>query len=384
MNNFQLPKTPEIQYFQSAEYERRIEQARYLMRARPFIERFRPLYNIAIVGKFFFPAISVLTGIAFLYGYINGAINSMYISIVFAILILVMVELTKNYLLANGLQTFFSNSGKSNMVFGFAFIFSIASFIMSYNGAELLVKNLDTKKQTIQANSGDRIGAVQANYDKLINEERQKVNELKEKAKRQWKGLNTPEQNKLLLKYEENIQQFIALKEKETDLIRNEKTEQLNEAETTVNYNAYIFKILAACNEFLTILSIIFCAFYNFKVVRENLDYQDFKNEPEKYNGTPAYFTAKAIEPMKVNPSLNTNDRPIVSGFFREPDGTELNDQGSNDHRAIDDSRTRKCEHCGAEFTYRHWAKKYCSDACRIRHWEERTGQKLKYEKKKA
>ena len=136
-NNLKLPKTAEIKFFASAEYQRKIESAKFKMRAKPFVERFKNLYIIAVIGTFFFPVISVLTGIAFLFIYINEALNYIYISIFLSVTLLIINELLKNSLLNNGLHTFFSNSGKSSLVFLFAFIFST---LITYGFSTLEVK----------------------------------------------------------------------------------------------------------------------------------------------------------------------------------------------------------------------------------------------------
>lgn len=39
--------------------------------------------------------------------------------------------------------------------------------------------------------------------------------------------------------------------------------------------------------------------------------------------------------------------------------------------------KERTCEHCGEAYIYNHAKQKYCSDECRMKAWEERTGKKL-------
>ncbi len=41
----------------------------------------------------------------------------------------------------------------------------------------------------------------------------------------------------------------------------------------------------------------------------------------------------------------------------------------------------RKCKQCGIMFDFKHWNKQFCSDACRILHWENATGIKLRLKK---
>ena len=377
-NNFKLPKAPEIKYFQKAEYQRKINSAKHRMRPKPFVERFKALNTIGVIGTFFFPAISVLTAIAFLYSYINGAIGLVYVSIAIAVIVLTLLESVKNLLLNNGLDTYFSNSGKPAIIFMFALVFSIGSFIMSYQGAELLVKNMNKSKEQIIGNTTKNISEIKSKYSDAITQEKTKIADLKNKAKKQWKKLNTPEQNKLILIYEQNIKQFRAQEQKEIDISLNDKKENLTKATVSVNYNAYVFKVFAGINEFLTILSIAFVAFYAFKTVRQDMDLTDYKGNPEKYNELPSSQEFKPVDVESLpRHGLNIDTRSVIKGFLREKMPNERSPL--NDERIMKETnKKRTCKNCGNEFDYKHWNKQYCSDACRIDHWQKKTGKILK------
>ena len=53
-----------------------------------------------------------------------------------------------------------------------------------------------------------------------------------------------------------------------------------------------------------------------------------------------------------------------------------LDDTPSNQNQRI-------CAHCNSTYTYKHHKQKYCTDDCRKRAWEERTGKQLKLKKRK-
>lgn len=58
-----------------------------------------------------------------------------------------------------------------------------------------------------------------------------------------------------------------------------------------------------------------------------------------------------------------------------------------NDNRMTKNSiadKFRKCENCKSDYIYNHKKQKYCSDKCRIKAWEERTGKELKMKPKKV
>jgi predicted nucleic acid-binding Zn ribbon protein len=380
MKKFRLSKAPEIKYFESAEYYLKIKKARHRMRAKPFTERFKNIETLAKIGTLIFPAVSILTAITFLYSYIYESTGWFFFSIAVSFILLAFVELSKNNLINNGLDTYFSNSGKSTIVFIFAGLFSIASFIMSYNGAEMLVHKLDKSKQTISGTITAKQQSIDQNYDKLIAAEKEKIAAINKKAKNQWHGMLTPEQSKRVEIYETNIQKYTDLREKYKDRLLNEKQNKLSNAATKTYYNAWVFKIIAAINEFLTILSIAFLVFYDFKTVQQDIFLNKFRQNPNKYK---AIERKKSFLPISDNQenmplpdtkplsdvSLNTAlERTEIKGFLRG------NDLMHGNRFTLNVQPTRKCKHCGAEFTYKHWNKQYCSDECRISHWEQTTG----------
>jgi len=383
-NNLQLEKAPENKYIESAEYARKIQGAYHRMRPKIFIERFKNLNLISQIGIFFFPIISIVTSVSFMYGHIQMAINNIYVAIVIAVLLLGIVELTKNHLLSNALDTFFSNSGRSLATFLFAFLFSALSFIMSYNGAEMLVKNLDTSKEVIKDSSLVNLAAIDNDYSVQIAAEQAKIENINQMAKKQWHGLHTPQQTNLLTSLEANINLLRGLKEKEKERILSDKTVSLSIAENEVNYNAWIFKLFAAIIELMLIISITFNAFYAFKTVREDLDLKEYKGDPGKYQSLGIKdFKSIAVSTQVQAPNigLNTNnERNVIAGFLKQ---TNFNEQSPiNDHRITEESKKRTCKHCGNDFEFKHWNKTYCSDTCRIEYWENKTGQKLQLKKR--
>ena len=323
MKNLQLPKANEIKYFETAEYARKIEKARHKMRPKPFTERFSNLHVIAQIGTFFFPAISVITGISFLFSYLFDSLGYFFLSIGLALSFLLFVEYTKNILLNNGLDTFFSNSGKTGIVFLFAMLFSLASFVMSYNGAEMLVKGLDKKQDKIKTNILSTVSDKENEYQRLIDKENAKISKINKKATKQWNGMLTPRQSDRVIQYEKNIEHFRKNLNNEKTLLRTDKDKQLSTAENKTIYNSYFFKIIAGINEFLTILSILFIQFYTFKTVREDIDLNEFRETPDKYVD---FENKKRFEvaPLELNEAAAKTPNKIgFQGSFKTDEKTD-------------------------------------------------------------
>jgi len=382
-NNFQLPQAPENKYINSSEYARKIQSAYYRMRPKIFIERFKNLNLIAQIGIFFFPLISIVTSVSFIYGHMM-VLGNLYLAVIISVLLLGIVELTKNYLLTNGLDTYFSNSGKSMGTFVFAFLFSALSFVMSYNGAEMLVKNMDTSKQVIKDSSLVNLTAVDNNYSLQIAAEQSKIDNINAMAKKQWHGLHTTEQTTLLTSIEENIKTLRLLGEKEKDRILSEKSVNLSTAESSVNYNAWIFKIFAGIIEFLLILSITFEAFYKFKTVREDMDLKNYKTDPNRHislepKNIKIIGENQPAQAPSIGLNSGNNERKVV-GFLQ---GISNDKDRMYENRTVLQNGLRTCKNCNAEFVAKHHKQVYCNNECRIQFWEQKNGRILIMKKAK-
>jgi len=83
-------------------------------------------------------------------------------------------------------------------------------------------------------------------------------------------------------------------------------------------------------------------------------------------------------------------------GFNKETETTEPTNNGTKESDRMEtpirqpyngtplkDSQ-RSCLHCGVAYIYKQHTQKYCSEPCRIKAWQERTGKELKLKKKKG
>ena len=87
----------------------------------------------------------------------------------------------------------------------------------------------------------------------------------------------------------------------------------------------------------------------------------------------PIGFNKVSISPETAEPTANdTIESNIIKTAIRQP----YNDRTPKDGQ-------RSCLHCGTHYIYRQHTQKYCSEPCRIKAWQERTGKELKLKKKK-
>ena len=76
-----------------------------------------------------------------------------------------------------------------------------------------------------------------------------------------------------------------------------------------------------------------------------------------------------------------------------EKKGDDLNDDTTDKRKLYENRmatqsqkatiRNRNCSHCGDEYAYKHHKQKFCSDSCRKKAWEKKSGRKLKLKRKK-
>ena len=115
-------------------------------------------------------------------------------------------------------------------------------------------------------------------------------------------------------------------------------------------------------------------------------------NRNKDESSRPPYIAAKVRQIGFVR-YRDTKTTPQIRNFAVSsanltttiPNDYELHTNGSrnnNDDRNNGDRRElqnneRICKNCNSIFTFKHWNKRYCSDDCRIEHWENRTGRKL-------
>ena len=97
------------------------------------------------------------------------------------------------------------------------------------------------------------------------------------------------------------------------------------------------------------------------------------------------------------NPFAHHHRQPI--GFNKAnavPETNKQNDNGTKESNIIETAirqpynvtqlkdGQRNCLHCGNAYIYKQHTQKYCSEPCRIKAWQERTGKELKLKKKKG
>lgn len=84
-----------------------------------------------------------------------------------------------------------------------------------------------------------------------------------------------------------------------------------------------------------------------------------------------------------TNDPTNIMNFTGLNSFDGSPYGERLNGERITVNVGELKDNERICKNCSNIFTYKHWNARYCSDDCRIKNWEKRTGKRLNKKTKK-
>jgi len=78
----------------------------------------------------------------------------------------------------------------------------------------------------------------------------------------------------------------------------------------------------------------------------------------------------------RVPKSCRTHDVTLKNGV-RVDVKSQITQNVTSSNAGNAGTESRFCAHCGPTYIYGHSRQKFCSDACRIKNWKERTGREL-------
>ena len=89
--------------------------------------------------------------------------------------------------------------------------------------------------------------------------------------------------------------------------------------------------------------------------------------------------------PLEISTPTNNKTTPVQEAkFVNKANEKQKNYGGGSIGFKMQNSIEKKCAYCGTDISdKKHWNAKYCSDECKKLAWEKRTGQQLRYKKKK-
>lgn len=127
------------------------------------------------------------------------------------------------------------------------------------------------------------------------------------------------------------------------------------------------------------------------------------KQDVVKYDLSKIHIKKQSKQPVKIaairqigynrnnQNTINDNDIVNISNVAKTNDLSDLKQTTDTNNvqrytvnvEAKETVNKRHCKNCNKIFNYKHWNARYCSDVCRIKNWEQRTGKKLKKKQRK-
>lgn len=328
---------------------------------KSFSQQYMKLYYISVMGRVFFPLLSIILGASFVASILVNIINSLYFCLVFGALLLIIWELAKAETLINTFEIYYG--GKNSWVFPacILMVLQIGSILAGVLGANEIYLMRDNRKELIIEKYRIESDSISKFYESRIDYVNNEIDGLKKKAVNQWNGINTPEQYNLINSLRAQETQLSEDRSNKLSDVKKSKDYDLLKAGEKAGFNIKYFMIISLLIELLIFFCGVFVIYYHarrvkdFQIIRE---YKITKVTPENTN-----LSLTENTPHETNTQVNTQRR--AAGFVI---GKTPNTQTENTHTTHCVGAKKHCEQCGTEFTIVKAGQRFCGKSCRWQH----------------
>jgi hypothetical protein len=348
---------------------------------KPYWKQYQGIYRAIVGTSFLFNILSALTASAVVFFFIQGLTGSATASAVITVMLLAVLEYMKR---ETGAKLFHGYLQFKSAAFGLVatvVLLSAISTAASYFGAAQIVESLTPPPALADvAEETSGIEGQIAGIDQQIQAAQRNT----------WQGKLTPRAQRTV---ERLIESRAALTDELTRTrervdIANDELAETHTGEMTTN--ASTFALFTLICEIALIACLYFMQYYDYRSFSEYAISRD-KNAQNAHAGTQGtqgtqngtyngYRTQNGnAGTHRTQPVTNeTQQRPIGFQYGSNKPHTQnvtQNVTSSNEGNA--GTENRFCAHCGTAYIYGHSRQKFCSDACRIKNWKQKTGQEL-------
>lgn len=314
---------------------------------KPFFQEYKILQTVSAVASYLCNALSAATAATLVFFFLAGVIGSAIVAGILTAVGLVVLELSKRETSTRFFNSLLQYGKFKPGLAAVILALSAASIASSYFGAQVAVVEFTPPAALVNP---DSLTAPLQGQLKTIDRQ------IADARKTQWKGTTTRQSQRTierLTRQRETLTAELVRIRQRTDN-RNDQSETRHQVQTTTTASRFAVFTLAC--ELVFLLCVWFLEYYDYRSFAEYG--QHAQNET---TGTQPAHAAAGV-------SLNGSGRPIVA-HARADDFRTVSVNVTND---------RECKHCGKRYTYRHAKQKFCSDACRMDHWQEKNGKTLK------
>lgn len=324
---------------------------------------------------------SLITAGFMLYHYFGNV--PMLLRIPLLVVVILVIEIIKRIALDDVLKSAFQYREFESFSFVVSMVFVGISIGISYGGASFVADLMVTKPAAIEPNLKSDL-SIKIDYQEQIadiQEERDTI-----RATRLYHGKLRSEDQRSIDAHNETIKNLQGQQREELQVLAQEN--EVLTAAAAAATATLIAQALTECQaleqqleyavvvfELLLLLCLSFSWWYYDNCRQERLGMQETAavETPENVPLTPLVTPAvtAAVQGGEAAPVLSQKKIGFVD--YQEPKTTE-----ENDSRTIEKELeyTRKCPVCETGFIHNSWNHTYCTETCKIKAWEQRTGKK--------
>jgi hypothetical protein len=358
---------------------------------KPFYFKYKALKKLLGVITWFIQVVTIIVSFMSIFGLLIPMMPY-YIAFTFSVISLVCIEILKRMTLKPSVKEFLQFKKVVLFPLSLALTMLVLSLWLTWNGTHETVFKLTEKPQLL-------------NVDSLTNFEKDRIKQINSDIstakKITWKGKITEKGQKMidnLTQERAKIQGKLDLKENNLR-VKNDQTESDHTTKTTAR--ATHFKYLTLCLDLLLFGLLAWLEYYDYRSITEFSRLKiASENTTQNVVNTEGDTTQNVVNnegnttQNVVNNALRYNaGRTVIQGFRREnTTQSVMSNNASNTikttQNVVNKSKRvvngeiiiikKACENCGETFERKVTFQKFCTQNCRIKFWENKTGKKMR------
>ena len=311
---------------------------------KPYYAENKHLKTLCFGFSYLLNAASIGIGFSFAYSVIYTPITGAILAACIAALVLSILEAFKRALLPRLCKNYLQFSALTpGLILCLLALIALSGFC-SYKGGDYVIKQFTPPPHTI------KIDSIKQHYSSIIASKEAKQNNL---LKVKYKGTTTRTAQKAIEALQSEIN---AIRQQESSSIAaaaESNKSAIAVAAAGMEQNGFYFAVLALLFDGLLVLCLAYCEYYDYR------SFADFAGDNNDIKRPITERNTAGVLPAETNvETLAASEKTVQS---------------------VVETEQQHCKRCGAGFEKKA-GKKYCSDKCRIKSWNDRNkknGKKL-------
>jgi len=295
MTNLQKPIR---KFFKQIENKAIVERAKERFAYKPFYENYRSLYANALIARYLFHLFSILTAVTFVSVLLLNILPEI-AALAVAALLLTLWEVGKGGIIQQFFVAYYG-SGKANVALAaLGLTFLSGSVFCSIEGAKDFYQMQDKSIANLEATHSSALDSINSFYTAKVATMQSKIGALEALKPKRWGGLLSASENKMILNYQQQIEQMEVQRAAELAAAKERQGNELLLASEGKEFNTLAFALLTGTNEALILLIGWFLVYFDYRTAKE----ADLMN-----GGQPIEFSIPTIKKLLEVATSATSD----------------------------------------------------------------------------